>query len=341
MSDVGGVVYHMDVVRINVPGGKEVFREDRHDDDSEGSGEEDEQPRTGPPNTGRHAARTIVHSTPGFSSKEKDGGDKSERAAKASAAFEELDRRRRSKDWVEVKPDEIDDDFFRANNSGAKNQDDLDMTKETHSPGELREWEDEKAQPALTEFEDSDAENRAIIEELAPVPCEFIEHFDPCYLIIVGGLLAAEECMGYLQVHIKRHSFVRDRFTSALEVAKFEGASIRTISGVKGQVKKALNKPEGAFRATFEDKVLMSAQISFSKSVYLIQPRKIYTSLLLSDKSCWSGACLTGPIRRDKGGKLHWLSTPPNALPDNSTRLKKLQAALSYASQTKLMEPQS
>jgi hypothetical protein len=34
---------------------------------------------------------------------------------KANAVFEELDHRKRSKDRVEVKPDEIDDDFCRAN----------------------------------------------------------------------------------------------------------------------------------------------------------------------------------------------------------------------------------
>ena len=103
----------------------------------------------------------------------------------------------------------------------------------------------------------------------------------------------------------KNTVFVRGMFTTCLECSRYEGAAIRTVSGLRGQIKRALSSPPGAFRATFEDRLLMS-DIVFVRTWYPVSIPRYYnpvTSLLRPDKTQWEGMRTVGKIRHELGKK--------------------------------------
>ncbi|XP_038591761.1 ribosome biogenesis protein BMS1 homolog isoform X2 [Micropterus salmoides] len=111
--------------------------------------------------------------------------------------------------------------------------------------------------------------------------------------------------IGYPYKIFKNTSFIKGMFNTVLEVAKFEGASVRTVSGVRGQIKKALSTPSGAYRATFEDRLLMS-DIVFLRSWFPVSVPQLYnpvTSLLLpvGQKDSWEGMRTLGQLKHDLG----------------------------------------
>nr|XP_015832125.2 ribosome biogenesis protein BMS1 homolog [Nothobranchius furzeri] len=156
--------------------------------------------------------------------------------------------------------------------------------------------------------------------------------------------------IGYPYKIFKNTSFIKGMFNTVLEVAKFEGASIRTVSGIRGQIKKALSTPPGSYRATFEDRLLMS-DIVFLRSWYPVTIPQLYnpvTSLLRSvgQKDNWSGMRTVGQLKHDLG-----IRNKPNtdSLYKPIARAKRrfnplhipkeLQKALPFKSKPKFQQP--
>uniref|UniRef100_A0A8C7FEG6 BMS1 ribosome biogenesis factor n=1 Tax=Oncorhynchus kisutch TaxID=8019 RepID=A0A8C7FEG6_ONCKI len=235
-----------------------------------------------------------------------------------------LEKKRRLKERFDTEYDDGDATYFD------------DLKEEMQKQAELNRAEFEDVDDETRVQYEGFRPGMYVRVEIPSLPCEFVTNFDPHYPIILGALGASEGNVGYLQTSFriaatgvvldldksvtivkklkligypykiyKNTSFIKGMFNTVLEVAKFEGGSIRTVSGVRGQIKKALSTPAGAYRATFEDRLLMS-DIVFLRSWYPVSVPQLYnpvTSLLMpaGQKDSWSGMRTVGQLKHDLG----------------------------------------
>ncbi|KAH9783364.1 Bms1-type G domain-containing protein [Citrus sinensis] len=163
--------------------------------------------------------------------------------------------------------------------------------------------------------------------------------------------------VGYPCKIFKKTALIKDMFTSDLEVAQCEGKEVRTVSGIRGQVKKAAkeeigNQPkrkggqprEGIARCTFEDRILMS-DIVFMRGWADVEIPCFYnpltTALQPRDKT-WQGMKTVAELRREHNFSIpvnkDSLYKPIERRPRKFNPLvipKSLQAALPFESKPK------
>jgi ribosome biogenesis protein BMS1 len=115
------------------------------------------------------------------------------------------------------------------------------------------------------------------------------------------NLVKKLKLVGYPKKIMGNTAFIKDMFTSDLEVQKFKNAKLKSVSGLKGIVKNPVGK-KGEFRGAFEGEMLMSDIVTLNCFVaYPVQKIMIPVKNLYSN---WKGLRSLREIREEFGIKI-------------------------------------
>ncbi|CUI14705.1 Hypothetical protein, putative [Bodo saltans] len=127
----------------------------------------------------------------------------------------------------------------------------------------------------------------------------------------------------------KTTAFIKSLFNSDIEAAKFIGAKLKTVSGIRGMIKSVIKGKNGIVRCTFEDKILPS-DIVFIRSWKPVDPNRFCITVKNLVDPNWTGMKTMRQLRLE-----HNLPIASN--PDSEYREIKRRREVNFDEAAKVM----
>ncbi|KAG8327224.1 Glycoside hydrolase 2 (Mannanase, beta-galactosidase) [Homalodisca vitripennis] len=148
----------------------------------------------------KHQGKTKQKHSKESEEDDKDDEDEEKKDEKPLTKAELVEKKKKLKEKFDAEYDEKD---------GEENTFYDGLRKEASMQAELNRSQFEGLDDALRVQLEGFRAGMYVRLELQQMPCELVQHFDPTYPLIVGGLQPGEENVGYLKVRIKKHRWYK------------------------------------------------------------------------------------------------------------------------------------